>query len=229
MMNFFRSTLFLFVLLLGMQDLMAQQTTPRVYQLSGLVIAEGSQEPVPFARVRIKGTRRGSFANVEGFYSIPVFATDTIYISSIGYRRGKLIVADYLKEYHGNPESPYLYAINYLKEDSIVLPDIAIFPYNNATELRTALINTNVDEAIESINARENLNPDVMDILIETLDIDEGERVMIARQLYYNEQQQRGVAPTATLFDPMAIYQLLNYIHRKTKEKKNRNFDYWPE
>jgi len=228
MMNSVRYYVFFLVLFLGAQVLQAQKRD-RVYQLSGLVISQGNQEPVPFARVSVNRTRRGGFANVEGFYSIPVLASDTVYLSSIGYRNTRFVVQDYLDDYHGDPSSPYIYAINYLNEDSIVLPDIMMFPYNNAAELRTALIQTDVDEAIESINARENLNPDVMDVLIENLNVDAGERVMVARQLYYNEQQQQGVAPTATLFDPMAVYQLLNYIHKKTKERRTKDLDYWPD
>ena len=205
------------------------QITDRVYQLSGLVVSQTSQEPVPFARISINKSRRGGFANIEGFYSIPVLESDTVYIGSLGYKSGRLVVKDYLEEYKGDRNSPYIYAINYLGTDSIVFPDQLIFPYNNASELRTALIETDVDEAIESINARENLNPDVMDVLIKNLSIDAGERVMVARQLYYNEQQQQGVAPTATLFDPIAVYQLLNYIHKKTKERRTKDLEYWPD
>lgn len=228
MMNAVRNTL---LILLGMMasQLVTGQSLQTVYQLSGLIINKSSNEPAPYARVRINNSRRGGFANLEGFYSIPVFPTDTVYFSSIGYKTTKFIIADYLKEYKGNSNSQYLYAINYIEEDSIVLPDMVIFPYNTSMELRTALIETNVPEAIESVNARNNLNPDVMDVLMEGMAVDEGERVMVARQMYYREQQQQHVAPTMTLFDPVAIYQLLNYIHTKSKERKEKDLDYWSE
>lgn len=228
MMNAVRTSILLLLALAAASLTKAQGTQP-IYQLSGLIINKSSNEPAPYARVRINNSRRGGFANLEGFYSIPVYPTDTVYFSSIGYKTTKFVISEYLEQYQGSPSSPYLYAINYIEEDSIVLPDLVIFPYNNHMELRTALIETDVPEAIESINARNNLAPDVMDVLIESMEIDEGERVMVARQLYYREQQQQNVAPTMTLFDPVAIYQLLNYIHTKSQERKNKDLDYWSD
>lgn len=215
--------------MVGSAALVKGQLPGKVFQLSGLIINTRSQDPVPYARVSVNKTRRGTFANLEGFYSLPVLATDTVYFSSLGYKTSFLVVSDYLENYKGDPNSPFIYAINYMEEDSIVLPALVIFPYNNANELRTALIETEVPDLMENINARNNLNPDVMDVLIQNMKVDEGERVMVARQMYYNEQQQQHVAPTMTLFDPIAVYRLLNYIHTKTKERRTKDLEYWPD
>ncbi|MEM0999563.1 MAG: carboxypeptidase-like regulatory domain-containing protein [Bacteroidota bacterium] len=217
-----------FGLLLFLADTASAQSV-RVYQLSGLVINRSSQEPVPYARIRINSSRRGAVANREGFYSVPVVQGDTIYFSSLGYKTTKFVFSDYLREYKGDPNSAYIYAINYLNEDSITLQDIVIFPYNTAAELRTAIIETDVPEAIASINARDNLDPNTLDELMKTMKVDEGERVLVARQLYYSQHQQRNVAPTMPLFDPVAVYQLLRYINQKTKERKEKNLNYWNE
>lgn len=203
------------------------QLPRKVFQLSGLVVSQSGQNPVPFAKVSIKDSRRGGYANMEGFYSLPVYLTDTVYFTSIGFKPTVFVVADYLKEYQGNASSDFIYAINYLLEDSITLPLVQIFPYNNQMELKTAILETDIPEEIENVNARNNLDPNVLDFLIQNLDIDEGERVMVARQMYYNEQLHKNVAPTATLFDPMAIYQLLKYIQTRTKDKRTRDLDYW--
>ena len=112
----------------------------KVYQLSGLIVSKAHQEPVPFAHIRINTSRRGAISNVDGFYSIPVVEGDTIYFSSLGFRTSSLIFSDYLAHYRGDANSAYVYAINYLLEDSIRLPDIVIFPYNTQSELRTAII-----------------------------------------------------------------------------------------
>lgn len=225
-MKFLRFTLFMSVLALSFQASYGQMPK-KVYQLSGLVISTGGQNPVPYARIAIKDSRRGGFANLEGFYSIPVFATDTVYFSSVGFKPTAFVIGDYLEEYEGNSESNFIYAINYVEEDSITLPSVQIFPYNSAMELKTAILETDLPEAVENINARNNLDPGVMDFLINNLTIDEGERVMVARQMYYNEQLTKNVAPTMTLFDPIAIYQLLKYIQTKTKDKRTRDLDYW--
>ncbi len=201
----------------------------RVYQLSGLIVNKGTSEAVPYVQVRVNNSRRGTVCNGDGFYSIPVSEMDTIYFSSLGFRTTRFVFANYLKEYQGDANSAYVYAINYIEEDSITLAGITIFPYNTPGKLRTAIIETDVPEDIESANARDNLNPKVMDVLIGSLKIDEGERVMVARQLYYNQQMHSRVAPTMPLFDPIAVYQLLRYINEKAKIRKDKNLNYWNE
>jgi CarboxypepD_reg-like domain len=208
---------------------MAHAQLKRVYQLSGLVVNRSSHEAVPFVQVRIAGRRSGVVANGDGFYSIPVVETDTILFSSLGFRTTRFVFANYLAEYQGDVNSAYVYAINYIEEDSIQLTGITIFPYDTPLKLRTALVETDVPEGVESANARDNLNPKVMDELISSLRIDEGERVMVARQLYYNQQMHKNVAPIIPLFDPVAVYRLLKYVNEKAKIRKDKNLNYWNE
>ncbi|MFM2375577.1 MAG: hypothetical protein RLZZ165_674 [Bacteroidota bacterium] len=221
-----RCTLFsLFLLGLVLGSVHAQ--TKKVYQLSGLIVNKATHEAIPYAQVRVNNSRRGTVANGDGFYSIPLVESDTLYFSSLGFLTTQFIFADYLKEYSGDANSSYIYAINYLAEDSIILTGITIFPYNTPGKIRTAIIETEVPEDVESANARDNLSPKVMDVLIHGLKVDEGERVMVARQLYYNQQMHKNVAPTMPLFDPIAVYQLLRYINEKTKTRKEKDLNYW--
>jgi hypothetical protein len=122
-----------------------------------------------------------------------------------------------------------LYAINYLIEDSINIPVVEIFPYDTPGELRTAIVELDLPERFESRNARENLDPLVMDDLIANLSIDKGERMNVGRQLYYYRHQTRSIAPTANIFDPIAVYQLLKYINDKSTERKNKDLNYWQD
>jgi hypothetical protein len=224
-----RKSLFLGIILSCVCAAFGHAQLKRVYQLSGLIVNKASHEAVPYVQVRINNSRRGTVANADGFYSIPVVENDTIYFSSLGFRTTRFVFANYLKEYEGDANSAFIYAINYIEEDSIVLSGITIFPYNTPGKLRTAIIETDVPEGVESANARDNLNPKVMDQLIGSLKVDEGERVMVARQLYYNQQMHKHVAPTMPLFDPIAVYQLLRYINEKAKLRKDKNLNYWNE
>jgi hypothetical protein len=223
----FRKITILGIIGIGLFSGCVQGQFKRVYQLSGLIVNKTTHEAVPYVQVRVNNSRRGNVANGDGFYSIPVVETDTVYFSSLGFRTTRFIFGDYLKEYEGDANSAYIYAINYLEEDSIMLTGITIFPYNTPGKLRTAIIETDVEEALESVAARDNLNPKVMDALIHGLKVDEGERIMVARQLYYNEQMHKHVAPTMPLFDPIAVYQLLRYINEKTKARKAKDLNYW--
>lgn len=196
----------------------------KIYQLSGLVISEKGQEPIPFVTVQINHTRRGAIGNEEGFYSIPVTLYDTVYFTSVGYHRSMLVVEDYLQDYR-RENATYIYAIHYMVEDTLTLPEVMIFPYDTPEELRTAILNMESQGSPEAI-ARANLSPDVIDAIIQTLPVDGEERLLIGRQMYYEYYQNRQILQTASL-DPLAALRLLQYVAEKAKKKRDKNLNYW--
>lgn len=196
----------------------------KIYQLSGLVISEKGQEPIPFVTVQINHTRRGAIGNDEGFYSIPVTRYDTVYFTSVGYHRSMLVVEDYLRDYR-RENATYIYAIHYMVEDTLTLPEVMIFPYDTPEELRTAIVNMEAQGSPEAI-ARANLSPDVIDAIIQTLPVDGEERLLVGRQMYYEYYQNRQILPTASL-DPIAAMRLLQYVAEKAKRKRDKNLNYW--
>lgn len=196
----------------------------KIYQLSGLVISENGQEPIPFVTVQINHTRRGAIGNAEGFYSIPVTRYDTVYFNSVGYHTSMLVVEDYLQDYR-RENATYIYAIHYMIEDTLTLPEVMIFPYDTPEELRTAIINMEAQGSPEAI-ARANLSPEVIDAIIQTLPVDGEERLLVGRQMYYEYYQNRQLLQTASL-DPIAAMRLLQYVAEKAKRKRDKNLNYW--
>jgi hypothetical protein len=201
------------------------QDDPRVFQFSGLIISRTSEEPVPFARVQVNHTRQGVISNPDGFYSVPVALGDTLYFNHLGYYPAKLVVKDYLDEYRGD-KSQYIYAITYMLEDTFSIDSVYIFPYDTPEELRTAVLNMDIKESFAARAARENLDPQVLHTLMQNLPIDGGERLMVARQMYYDYYQTKNLLPNVG-FDPIAATRLLQYIAEKAKRKKNKDLNYW--
>jgi hypothetical protein len=198
----------------------------RIYQLSGLVISENGQEPLPFVTVRVNHTRRGAVSNGDGFYSIPVSQYDTVYFSHVGYHMTKFVVGDYLRDYR-RENATYIYAIHYLLEDTLTLPEVMIFPYDTPEELKTAILNMEAQGTPEAI-ARANLSPDVIDAIIQTLPVDGEERLMVGRQMYYEYYQNRQLLPNASL-DPVAAMRLLQYVAEKARRKRDKDLNYWED
>ncbi|MEM9986616.1 MAG: carboxypeptidase-like regulatory domain-containing protein [Bacteroidota bacterium] len=201
------------------------QNDPRVFQFSGLILSRTTEEAIPFAQVRVNHTRQGALANPDGFYSVPVALGDTLYFSHLGYYPSKLVVKEYLDDYQGD-KSQYIYAITYMLEDTFSLDSVYIFPYDTPEELRTAVINMDIQESFAERAARENLDPKVLHTLMQTLPVDGGERLMVARQMYYDYYQTKNLLPTVG-FDPVAATRLLQYIAEKAKRKKNKDLNYW--
>jgi hypothetical protein len=65
--------------------------------IKGKILISGSVEPVPFATVRLKQNQIGVFANADGDFRIsnnPVFSSDSLVVTCIGYRGNTLSVKD---------------------------------------------------------------------------------------------------------------------------------------
>lgn len=199
-----------------------------IFQLSGLVINKRTGEPVPYSQVVIKNTRRGTFANDAGFFSLPVTYGDTILFRSIGFKDAKLIFNDYIKSYDGDKKNPYIYVIEYLVEDTITLPNVTIRPFQNAEELKTAILNTPLpSERLDQIS-QNNLNPTLIKFFMENLDVDDKERNRAVTQFYQYQYQRQRLAPMAPL-DPLTLARLVNHLVQQSKSKKPKNYDYWPD
>jgi hypothetical protein len=222
-MNTQRSLLILFFFLPVL--LFAQQKDTTAYQLSGLLISEGERDAIPFARVQINSSRSGVMSNTDGFYSVPVRATDTLFFNHMGYYPSQLIIADYLKEYKVKG-TPYLYAITYLREDTFMLPVVKIFPYNTPEELRSAVVNMDFPTDGAAVYAKENLDPELIHAIMQTLPVDSDERLIVGRQMYYNYYLNKNLAQTASI-DPLAAARLLQYIANKAEKRKNKDLNYW--
>ncbi|WP_167609203.1 DUF5686 and carboxypeptidase-like regulatory domain-containing protein [Maribellus sediminis] len=62
-------------------------------EITGYVKAAGNQEPVPFTNVIIKGTTKGTMADINGYFKIAVSDGDTLYFSAVGYYSRELPVS----------------------------------------------------------------------------------------------------------------------------------------
>lgn len=221
-------SLFGLVLLLSPLGLSGQETEDanKIYQLSGMVINARTSEPIPYARIMVNRTH-GVLSNDDGFYSVPVTQKDTLRFNHVGYHPEILVVRDYLEDYQ-NRGSQYIYIVNYLREDTVTLPTVNIFPYDTPEELRTAMINMDLDENSPEAIASRNLDPRVMHSIIETLPIDSDERLLVGRRMYQDYYRDRNLFRNIG-FDAVAATQLLKYVVDRSKKSKNKDLNYWEE
>lgn len=222
-----RRLLFLFAGLIPVLLVAQQRQADQVFQITGMVVSETTDSAIAYARIQVNHSRRGALANENGFYSIAVNLRDTLYFSHIGYHDSKLLVADYIRGYQGD-RSQYIYVVNYMLEDTFSLAEVVIFPYNTPEELRTAIVNLSNSESLLERAARENLDPQRLHAIMQELPVDGNERLMVARQMYYQQYQQENLIQTAAI-DPIAAARLLQYIVDKAKTRKRRDLNYWTE
>lgn len=201
----------------------------RIYQLSGVVLNVNNEEPVPFARVRVNSSRRRTTCNEDGFFSIPVVQGDTLYFSSLGYKGAHLVFKDFLDKYDGDKNVPFVYAIQYMKEDSMTLQGIKVFAYNSPEELRIAMLNMPMDRYAPGVVAQGNVNANTITNFVNNMPIDEQERAAMSQQQYALFYKQTNMLQTVPLFDPIAVGKLIKNIRQRAKEKQNSIYKNWPD
>ncbi len=211
-------------LLLGVGLIWAQEP---IYQLSGMVLSATTGEPIPFVSVRVGRTRRGTVANAEGFYSLPVVRGDTLYFSAVGYKRGRFILNEYLTAYQGDTSTGYLYAVHYLVEDTIELPTVRISAIRTPEELKTALLNVPLETQTQV--ARDNVSPEILAYFLQNLPADPQERLKVAEQRYRDLYYNRTLRPVYPILDPIAAYRLVRYLTEKAQIKREKIYDYWTD
>jgi len=223
--------IFLFGVLFFFQRIVFAQNPAKnkeVFQLSGLVVNKKTSEPIPFAQIFVKNARRAAFANEVGFFSLPVTFGDTILFHSIGFKDAKLVFNDYLKSYDVDKKNPYIYVIEYLIEDTITLPNVTIRPFQNPEELKTAILNMPLpNERLDQIS-QNNLDPSLLKYFMKNMDVDDKERNRAVTQLYQYQYQRQRLAPMLPL-DPLTVARLVNHLVQQSKNKKPKNYDYWPD
>jgi hypothetical protein len=200
---------------------------PKVYQLSGMILNASTGEPIPYVSIRINHSRRGTIANAEGFYSVPVIRGDTLYFSALGYKKARFLVSPYLDAYTGDTTEGFIYAVHYLTEDTLELPAVRISAIRTPEELKTALLNIPLET--QSQVARDNVSPEIIAYFLANLPPDPQERIKIAEQRYKDLYYQRTLRPTYPILDPIAAYRLIKYLTEKAQIRKEKIYDYWSD
>lgn len=79
----------LFFAIFGSNRNLSAQTQTRndsdLVQFTGFVVSLDSSQTIPFVSIRIDGTRRGTYADMQGYFSFVARRSDVIVFSSIGY------------------------------------------------------------------------------------------------------------------------------------------------
>ncbi|MET2986088.1 SusC/RagA family TonB-linked outer membrane protein [Aureibaculum conchae] len=132
----FKSILALMIALLVNITLFAQDS----YTLTGTVIAEADQSPIPGATVLIVGASKGTTTDFDGNYSLEVKSGDVLQFSFIGYVSQTIIIEDQK-------------TINIsLAEDSNQLDEVVVVGYGTQKKSHlTGSISKVVNESLDQI------------------------------------------------------------------------------
>lgn len=203
----------LFALLASVLTTSAQTDKPALIQFSGVVVTD-SLAPVPFTKILVRNTYRGTMSDVYGYFSFVAQEGDTILFSAVGFKRSQYVIPTDL------PENKYS-MIHVMARDTILLGELAVYPWPSREQFRDAFLNLRLADDDYQL-AMKNLSPAEMVQRMEDLPPDayqsfHYQMAMDQTKLYYS-----GGTPAINLFNPIAWAQFLQAWQNGAFKKKDR-------
>lgn len=192
----------------------AQEADKDLVQFSGITITADSVNPVPFTKIFIVNTKKGTTSDVYGYFSFVAKKHDTILFKALGFKPERFIIPDTITK---NRYS----LIQLMTADTITLPAAYIFPWPTLEDFKRAFVNTEIPDD-DLARARKNLNPEEMRRRVENYPMDGSMNYhnyieTQTSRLYYFGQQQ-----PFEIFNPFAWAQFIKaWKEGKFKRKDN--------
>lgn len=192
---------FTILILIALSSLKTEGQSTRdtlVIQFSGLVLTEEYNQliPVPFTTVYVEGTRRGTYSDLDGFFSIVVRKGETVVFSSIGFEQVKYLIPDTLK---ANRYTVY----QLMAKDTILLPETVVYPWPSREHYKIEFLAMDVSSELAS-NAKENLSFETMEKARRALPADGVETGNLYLRQIANERRYDGQLKPMNVLNPLA-------------------------
>ncbi len=196
---------------------LVDQYGEELVQFSGMVLDGTNSQlyPIPYATVLIQNDGRGTYANLDGFFSIVTHKGDTVIFSALGYDDARYVVPDTLKE------DKYS-IVQMMTKNSIDLPAAVVFPWPSRDHFKLEFLAMDVTEELQTI-ASNNLSAEKLEALQKTVPRSGAENGSFylrqqAKQTYYIGQR-----PPMNIFSPVAWKQFFDGWKRGDFKKKKDN------
>ena len=139
---------------LALQEVQAQGQVKSI-MFTGRVVGVKGTQTLGKAYILIPRAGRGTLADIEGYFALPVFPGDSVVFSYLGYQ----------KQYHIIPkrhmEESYS-AIILMKEDVKTLAEVKVYPYATEEEFKKAFISMKLPDEFERDNLERNTRQELL-------------------------------------------------------------------
>jgi hypothetical protein len=122
-------------------------------RVSGIVINEETEEPVPFAAVYIKNTLYGTVADQDGYFTILAQPSDTLVFAQEGYAPNYTIIPIETKDTQFS-------TVERLRWDDAYIPELSAYPWEELNMYNFDRLGTELKDNvfIQSVEKQRNLN-----------------------------------------------------------------------
>lgn len=192
---------------------------PRVIQFSGVVVTVdefGEMVPLPYTTIAVLGTERGTYAEIDGFFSIVAEEGDTIVFSRVGFETVKHAVPDTLVN---NFYSWY----QVMSRDNVLLPEAVIYPWPSKDHYKIEFLAMDVTNELRQ-RAKENLAKEVLERMQSAVPADGAEAYSLTALRQVEEFKYSGQYKPQNIFNIASWAQFVKAWKRgdfKRKKKKD--------
>jgi len=178
--------------------LSAQQEQDGLVQFSGMIVTEDYNQliPVPYVNVIIEGSGRGTYSNLDGFFSIVAAKGDVVLFSAVGFKPVEYTIPDTL-----NSDRYTIYQM--LTTDDVLLPETVVYPWPSREHFNLEFLAMNVNDKLQDY-AEENLSEKTMARMRENLPSDGKEAASVYLRQQANERVYDGQIKPQNIFNPLA-------------------------
>lgn len=219
-MKYLLSTVVLFSILSINNQLLGQVTPPdttKVIQFSGIVVTQdqyGELVPLPYTAVAVAGTARGTYAEVDGFFSLVAQVGDTIVFSRLGFQTVKHAVPDI-------EDSKFYSWYQVMSQDDILLPEAVIYPWPSRDHYKIEFLALDVSDDLRR-KAEANLAAEVLDRMRSEVAPDGANAFEMEKAERFAEMKYDGQFKPQKIFDVVAWGEFVKAWKRGDFKKKNK-------
>jgi len=194
-----------------------QDTSKKVIQFSGVVVTQdeyGEMVPLPYTTISIDQTSRGTYAEVDGFFSLVAQVGDTIVFSRIGYETVKHGISDTLK-------SNFYSWYQIMSKDEYLLPEAVIYPWPSREHYKIEFLALDVSNELRE-RAKKNLAAEILERMEYAVPPDGAEAYSVETAKQVFEYKYSGQYKPQNIFNVAAWAQFIKAWKRGDFKKKKK-------
>ena len=186
------------------QDTLSVEPSAEVVQISGMVVTGDSLAPLAYATVFRARDLRGTMTDVNGFFSIPALAGDTLTVSSIGYLTQAFTVPTDL-------ELPRMNVVQPLGRDTVALEQAFIYPWPTKERFKEEFLQLQLSPDAYAIG-QERLDPAALYDRLMDVGRDGSEVYSYTVQQQAEQSYYQGQLPPLNIFNPVAWAKFIDAV-----------------
>jgi hypothetical protein len=215
------SFLFAMVLFFISSDILAQKDiNEELIQFSGVVVTQdeyGEMVPLPYSSIAIKGTSKGTYAEIDGFFSIVALKSDTIVFSRIGFQTVEIDIPDTL-------DSKFYSWYQIMSKDDILLPEAVIYPWPSKDHYRIEFLALDVTNELRE-RAKDNIAKEVLEKMQHAVLPDGQEAYALTQERQFEEFKYSGQYKPQNIFNVASWAQFIKAWKRGDFKKKTKRIE----